>query len=113
MNLLQLPATSAPTERSFSTHGKVHSKSRNRTKTQRAAKLAYVAFNLKISLRNPKKKKKSHVNVGSQNVVGIITDSVEDDSDCSDFNEYGSDFGEYESDADEDGSDSDVDEYDV
>lgn len=60
MNLLQLPATSAPTERSFKTNSRVHSKARNRTNTQRASKLAYVAFNLKTSILQKKTSKSEY-----------------------------------------------------
>lgn len=54
MRLLHLTATSAPTERSFSKHGFVHSKIKNRLKTNRASKIAYVSFNTTTSLRKPK-----------------------------------------------------------
>lgn len=93
LNLLELPATSASTERSFSTHGRVHSKARNRTKTARAAKLAYLAFNLKASLRSLKKKsKKNQVVVDSRN-------EIDEDSD----EDYDEDYDEnYSEDEDED-----------
>ena len=46
--LLSLPATTAATERSFSTHDMIHTKARNKLTTERASKLVYVRHNLKI-----------------------------------------------------------------
>jgi Protein of unknown function (DUF 659)/hAT family C-terminal dimerisation region len=46
--ILSLPATSAATERSFSTYGIVHTAKRNRLTTKRAGMLVYVKHNLKI-----------------------------------------------------------------
>lgn len=51
-----MPATSGPTERSFSAQGRVHSKTSNRLLTSRAAKLTYIAFNATILLRKPNNK---------------------------------------------------------
>lgn len=45
LRVLSLPATSAATERSFSKHGYIHSKLRNKLATERAAKIVYVAHN--------------------------------------------------------------------
>lgn len=47
--ILQLPATSAATERTFSTFGATHTAKRNRLLVARAMKLAYVKHNLKIT----------------------------------------------------------------
>lgn len=45
---LELPATSAACERSFSTYGGVHTKKRNRLTNERAAKIVYISHNLKL-----------------------------------------------------------------
>ena len=47
-SILSLPATSNATERSFSTYGTVHTKSRNRLTIKRASMLAFVRHNLKL-----------------------------------------------------------------
>ena len=46
--LLGLPASSAATERSFSTYSFLHCKKRNRLTTERAGKLLYISHNLKL-----------------------------------------------------------------
>jgi len=46
--ILQLPATSAAVERSFSTYGNIHSAKRNRLTVERAGKLVYVSHNLRL-----------------------------------------------------------------
>lgn len=56
LNILQLSATSAPTERSFSAQGRIHSKPKNRLLTERAAKLTFIAFNSTTLLRKPNNK---------------------------------------------------------
>lgn len=45
VRLLTAPCTSAATERSFSTHGHVHSVKRNRLTTERAAKISFISYN--------------------------------------------------------------------
>lgn len=45
---LELPATSAACERSFSSYSRIHSKSRNRLTNIRASKIVYLAHNLKL-----------------------------------------------------------------
>lgn len=47
--VLNLPPTSASVERSFSKHANIHSLKRNRLTTDRAAKLLYIAHNLKLA----------------------------------------------------------------
>lgn len=47
--VLELPPTSAAVERSFSRHAWIHSAKRNRLTTERAAKLVFIAHNLKLS----------------------------------------------------------------
>ena len=46
--ILQLPATSAACERSFSSYANIHSAKRNRLTNERAAKLVFVSQNLKL-----------------------------------------------------------------
>ncbi|XP_065658651.1 uncharacterized protein LOC136083173 [Hydra vulgaris] len=46
--ILQLPASSAACERSFSTYSNIHSAKRNRLTTERAGKLVFISQNLKL-----------------------------------------------------------------
>ncbi|KAF2885431.1 hypothetical protein ILUMI_20711 [Ignelater luminosus] len=46
--VLTMPATSAATERSFSSYGNIHTKKRNRLSVKRAGMLIYVNHNLKL-----------------------------------------------------------------
>ncbi|XP_065670247.1 uncharacterized protein LOC136088936 [Hydra vulgaris] len=46
--ILQLPASSAACERSFSTYSDIHSAKRNRLTTERAGKLVFISQNLKL-----------------------------------------------------------------
>ncbi|KAF2888256.1 hypothetical protein ILUMI_17917, partial [Ignelater luminosus] len=46
--VLTMPATSAATERSFSSYGNIHTKKRNRLSVKRAGMLTYVNHNLKL-----------------------------------------------------------------
>lgn len=48
MKILSVPATSASVERSFSTFSHIHTNKRNRLKTDRAAKICYIAHNWKL-----------------------------------------------------------------
>ncbi|XP_034944831.1 uncharacterized protein [Chelonus insularis] len=52
--ILTLPATSAATERSFSTQGWIHSSKRNKLSIDRAGKITYIARNLKLLNPSPK-----------------------------------------------------------
>ncbi|XP_072161387.1 uncharacterized protein [Bemisia tabaci] len=56
VKILCLPLTAAAVERSFSAHGRIHSKIRNRLLNKRAEKLVFIHRNLK--LLEPKKMKK-------------------------------------------------------
>lgn len=47
--ILSLPPTSAAVERSFSRHSFIHSSKRNRLSTERAAKIVFIAHNIKYS----------------------------------------------------------------
>lgn len=47
--ILALPPTSAAVERSFSKHSFIHSPKRNRLSADRAAKIVYIAYNIKYS----------------------------------------------------------------
>ena len=47
--VLNLPPTSAAVERSFSKHANIHSLKRNKLTNERAAKLVYIAHNLKLT----------------------------------------------------------------
>jgi hypothetical protein len=53
-------------ERSFHAHGRIHSKIRNKLKTDRAAKITFVAFNLAVVGRKPPKKKPTEETSSSQ-----------------------------------------------
>lgn len=66
VGILGMPATSAATERSFSRYGNVHTIKRNRLTTERAGKLTYVSYNLK--LETSKKRLR-----GKQNRIMFIT----------------------------------------
>ncbi|XP_050306033.1 uncharacterized protein LOC126743113 [Anthonomus grandis grandis] len=46
--VLGMPATSAATERTFSSYGFIHSKTRNHLTTKRAGMLTYIHHNLKL-----------------------------------------------------------------
>lgn len=48
VRFLKLPATSAACERSFSTYSAIHTSKRNRLTNDRAAKIVYMAHNLKL-----------------------------------------------------------------
>ena len=52
VRLLTAPCTSAATERSFSTHAHIHSHKRNRLTTDRAAKIAFIAYNWNLLHKN-------------------------------------------------------------
>ncbi|XP_043271188.1 uncharacterized protein [Venturia canescens] len=70
--ILNLPATSAATERSFSTFGWIHSSKRNRLSNKRAGMITYIAHNLK--LLRPKNEKKID-NEREENVSDIDDES--------------------------------------
>lgn len=63
IRFLQLPATSAACERSFSTYGGIHTQKRNRFKNERAAKIVYIAHNLKLQNQEAKEAPKTTVDV--------------------------------------------------
>ena len=52
--VLQLPCTSAATERSFSSYGWIHDSKRNSLGNSNAAKITYVSYNTKLFDREPK-----------------------------------------------------------
>lgn len=52
--ILSLPATSAATERSFSTQGWIHSKKRNKLTNERVQKISYILYNMKLFGNNKK-----------------------------------------------------------
>jgi len=65
--ILEMPPTTAATERSFSTQGFIHSSKRNRLTTDRAEKLTFISHNLKIMKRKEYNKCSSQINnVNSQ-----------------------------------------------
>ncbi|XP_050064229.1 uncharacterized protein LOC126553086 [Aphis gossypii] len=65
--ILEMPPTTAATERSFSIQGFIHSSKRNRLTTERAAKLTFISHNLKIMKRKEYNKCSSQINnVNSQ-----------------------------------------------
>lgn len=68
--ILSLPATSAATERSFSTYGWIHSAKRNRLSEKRAGMITYIAHNLKLLDNQPLQTEKSqHRDVGSLSLI--------------------------------------------
>ncbi|XP_008182770.1 uncharacterized protein LOC103309341 [Acyrthosiphon pisum] len=60
--ILEMPPTTAATERTFSTQCFIHSSRRNRLTTDRAAKLTFISHNLKIMNRKDYNKCSSHIN---------------------------------------------------
>jgi len=65
--ILEMPPTTAATERSFSIQGFIHSSKRNRLTTERAVKLTFISHNLKIMKRKEYNKCSSQINnVNSQ-----------------------------------------------
>lgn len=60
--ILEMPPTTAATERTFSTQGFIHSPRRNRLTTDRAAKLTFISHNLKMMNRKGYNKCSSHIN---------------------------------------------------
>lgn len=88
--ILCLPPTSAEVERSFSTHGRIHGKVRNRLLNSRAEKLVYIHMNLKLLEDKPKRKKKKSSN---ENVEGYCDNSI---------NPTSTDFEYFESESNED-----------
>lgn len=52
VRILSMPTSSASTERSFSTFGRVHGKLRNRLTTQRAVKLSFISHNYRLLNRD-------------------------------------------------------------
>lgn len=77
--ILDLPCTSAGTERTFSTHGWIHSAKRNRLTAKRAGKITYISHNLKLL------DKKSKVKINPEQ--GNATESDEEEDDDIDSNE--------------------------
>jgi len=78
--ILSNPATSAATERSFSTEGFIHSKHRNRLLNSRIEKLSFVKQNLKISSDvkvNTKNVNNLSVNVDTLNQTNYETEIIE------------------------------------
>ncbi|KAI5641320.1 hypothetical protein NE865_06358 [Phthorimaea operculella] len=49
--ILTAPCTSAAVERSFSLHGNIHNRKRNGLTSERAAKIAYIAYNWNLTQR--------------------------------------------------------------
>lgn len=76
LKILSMPTTSASTERSFSTHGYVHSKSRNRLSNERAAKLTFIQHNYNLQLE----KKNVPRKMVCDNVSNIAPDAHRDAS---------------------------------
>lgn len=94
--ILGLPATSAATERSFSTFGAIHTKKRNKLTTKRASMLMHISHNLKIERGTcTRQEQKLAFEKGSD---------TEDDEDEEDADEE---------DADEDADEEDADKEDV
>ncbi|KAF2901802.1 hypothetical protein ILUMI_04385 [Ignelater luminosus] len=68
--VLTMPATSAVTERSFSSYGNIHTKKRSRLSVKRAGMLTYVNHNLKLFSATADKIKIVTNNDKSLNVFG-------------------------------------------
>lgn len=71
-NFLQLPATSAACERSFSTYARLHTSKRNKLLNERAAKIVYIAHNLKLKSENAKR------DICIDNITTITSTSIVD-----------------------------------
>lgn len=55
IQILQMPQSTAATERSFSTYGNIHTAKRNRLTMERAGKLTFISHNMKLQKSRPKK----------------------------------------------------------
>lgn len=60
VQILNCPASTAATERSFSVYGNIHTKLRNRLTNVRASKLVFVKSNLELSQRQCEKSRKTN-----------------------------------------------------
>lgn len=74
--ILECPASSASTERSFSTKGWIHSSKRNRLTTNRAIKLAYVCHNIKLLKSHKSNERKRNVKNIDFEEVGITDEDI-------------------------------------
>ena len=94
LRLLSLPASSAASERSFSTHGWIHNKFRNRLDTDRTAKIVCIAHNTKLNIEHNAK----HSHLDSQHlkpststdpftIVNIYSDDDSDEDDDNNDND--------------------------
>lgn len=113
--ILSAPATSAATERSFSTFGWIHDKKRNRLTAERAGKITYLSYNWKLLNRNNTEQKSTFdidqmPNTNSSDCVEIVSESdygIDDEMDISD-----SDVDDTSSsDSDDEEQDNDSEEY--
>lgn len=80
--IIQLPATSAACERTFSSYGNIHTAKRNRLTNGRAGKLVYINHNLRLLMKKIENKPTM-----IQSVLPILVDSLqkninENISDC-------------------------------
>lgn len=62
-DVLNMPASTASTERTFSTHGFIHSAKRNRLTVERAGKLAYIKHNHSLLNNSDRSIRKSNSNI--------------------------------------------------
>jgi len=77
VKILSMPASTAATERSFSTYGFVHSARRNRLTVDRAGMLTYVAHNLKL-MRDCGRKNKIESVEADDDYLDAISDTESD-----------------------------------
>lgn len=68
VDILNLPASSASTERSFSTYGFIHSPRRNRLTVERAGNICYIAHNYRLLNEETSKKKVVEVEQEAEDV---------------------------------------------
>ena len=74
VKILSVPATSASTERSFSTFSNIHTKKRNKLTTSRAIKLTYIAHYWRTKSKTPTVKSNTNAKDQSISVIDITED---------------------------------------
>lgn len=82
VRFLELPATSAACERSFSSYSRIHTKNRNRLTNTRASKIVFVAHNLKL-MAEPHTKKVCKLTSEAEPTAGPSSNTnTAEDEDC-------------------------------
>ncbi|XP_047984670.1 uncharacterized protein LOC125239056 [Leguminivora glycinivorella] len=92
VKILTMPATSAAVERSFSTFSNIHTKRRNRLKTNRAGKLTYISHNWKLSHQSESQKPFDRSTIVNEDMHDTDSSNSEDEfSDVEDMEDGTSD----------------------